>query len=474
MASKTKQAPRYRCGECGWTTIKWVGRCGECQAWGSVEEIGSDTTRGRTAATSVSAPAKRIAEVDATSAGHRRTAIPEFDRVLGGGLVPGAVVLLAGEPGVGKSTLLLDVAARVARQGGKVLYVTGEESAAQVKMRADRIHAVADSLYLAAESDLGQALGQVDSVEPDLLIVDSVQTLSSAEVDGVAGGVSQVREVAAGVIGAAKDRNIATILVGHVTKDGSIAGPRLLEHLVDVVCQFEGERHSRLRLLRAVKNRYGSTDEVGCFDLTTDGIEGLDDPTRLFLTRTPTPVAGTCVTVAMEGLRPIVAEVQALLTPSEAPAPKRSATGLDSSRVSMLLAVLRARAGLNLAKQESYVATVGGVKLSEPSVDLAVALAVASSFTETPLPNNVVAFGEVGLAGELRPVRDLGQRITEAERLGFVGAVFPRTQQLPSQVPQDFKLVPVDTLTEALEVFFHSGTGASHPGFVTQPNSINQ
>jgi DNA repair protein RadA/Sms len=314
----------------------------------------------------------------------------------------------------------------------------------------------------------------VSEIAPDLLIVDSVQTLSSAEVDGVAGGVSQVREVAAGVIGAAKDKNIATILVGHVTKDGSIAGPRLLEHLVDVVCQFEGERHSRLRLLRAVKNRYGPTDEVGCFDLTTEGIEGLDDPTRLFLTRTPVPVAGTCVTVAMEGLRPIVAEVQALLTPSEVPQPKRSATGLDSSRVSMLLAVLRARAGLNLSKQESYVATVGGVKLSEPSVDLAIALAVASSFSETPLPNNVVAFGEMGLAGELRPVRDLGQRITEAERLGFVAAVFPRTQQLPSNLPDGFRLVPVGTVSEALEVFFRSDTASSHPGFVTQPSGADR
>ncbi len=477
MASKTpkgRQAPGYRCSECGWTTIKWVGRCGECQAWGSVEEIGADTTRGKTSATAVSTPAQPIVQVDATIAGHRHTGIPEFDRVLGGGLVPGAVVLLAGEPGVGKSTLLLDVAARVARQGGKVLYVTGEESAAQVKLRADRINAVADSLYLAAESDLGQALGQVDQVSPDLLIVDSVQTLSSAEVDGVAGGVSQVREVAAGVIGAAKDRNIATILVGHVTKDGSIAGPRLLEHLVDVVCQFEGERHSRLRLLRAVKNRYGSTDEVGCFDLTTDGIEGLEAPTRLFLTRTPAPVAGTCVTVAMEGLRPIVAEVQALLTPSEAAQPKRSATGLDASRVSMLLAVLRARAGLNLTKHESYVATVGGVKLSEPSVDLAVVLAVASSFTETPLPPNVVAFGEVGLAGELRPVRDLSQRINEAERLGFVAAVFPRGQQNPGTLPNGFQLIPVDTVSDALEIFFRDGDTSISDAFVTRAMGMGQ
>ena len=240
----------------------------------------------------------------------------ELDRVLGGGVVPGAVILLAGEPGVGKSTLLLDVAAKFARTGQSVLYVTGEESAAQVKLRAERISAIADTLYLSAETDLGQALGQVEKVEPKLLVVDSVQTLSSADVEGSSGGVSQVREVAASIIAAAKRRNMTTLLVGHVTKDGSIAGPRLLEHLVDVVCQFEGERHSRLRLLRAVKNRYGPTDDVGCFDLNEDGIEGLADPSGLFVTRTKDPVSGTCITVTMEGRRPLLAEVQSLLAES--------------------------------------------------------------------------------------------------------------------------------------------------------------
>lgn len=461
--SKSKSSPAYRCTECGWSTAKWVGRCPECQAWGSLEEMDAPRAGRGVLATAVSTPATPIAEVDAAVAGHKPTGITEFDRVLGGGLVPGSVVLLAGEPGVGKSTLLLDVAARTARLGAKVLYLTGEESAAQVKLRADRIGAVAPTLFLAAESDLGAALGQVEQVAPELLIVDSVQTFSSAEVDGAAGGVSQVREVAAGIIAAAKERNIAALLVGHVTKDGSIAGPRLLEHLVDVVCQFDGERHSRLRLLRAVKNRYGSTDEVGCFDLRSDGITGLDDPTQLFVTRTKDPVPGTCITVAMEGRRPLVAEVQALLAESSTSQPRRSASGLDGSRMSMLLAVLRARTGLNLSDRDSYVATVGGVKLTEPAVDLAAALAVVSAYLERPLPQDFVAFGEVGLAGEIRPVRDLNQRVREAERLGFGRGIAPRTPNWDGKVPERFGLRTVTSLTEAILLMWPDVAKDSEP-----------
>ncbi|MDN4609685.1 DNA repair protein RadA [Arthrobacter burdickii] len=461
MATKTSpaarsarnNAPNYRCAECGWTTAKWVGRCGECQAWGTVEETGQVIAR-TTAATAVTTPARRIAEVDATLSGFQPTKIDELDRVLGGGLVPGAVILLAGEPGVGKSTLLLDVAARVARLGKDVLYVTGEESAAQVKLRADRIDAVADSLYLSAETDLGQALGQVETIDPSLLIVDSVQTLSSAAVDGSAGGVTQVREVAASIIGAAKARGMTTLLVGHVTKDGSIAGPRLLEHLVDVVCQFEGERHSRLRLLRAVKNRYGPTDEVGCFDLTDGGIEGLADPSGLFVSRTKDPVSGTCITVTLEGRRPLLAEVQALLAESSNSQPRRATSGLDSSRVAMLLAVLQSRASVSVNKDDSYVATVGGVRLTEPATDLAVALAIASAKTDHPLPARLIAFGEVGLAGEVRPVPGIGRRIQEAERLGFTHAIVPASPGGTGPVPKGFSVREVSTLAEALALLF--------------------
>ena len=279
------ERPGFRCTECGWTATKWVGRCGECQEWGSVAEDGGPGTGGpRTVAVAPTRnPARPIEDIDVDAATARATGVEELDRVLGGGLVPGAVVLLAGEPGVGKSTLLLDVAARAARTGRRVLYVTGEESAAQVRLRAGRIHALAPTLLLAAETDLGTVLGHVESVDPDLLVLDSVQTFTSAQVEGSPGGVSQVREVTAALITAAKSRALPVVLVGHVTKDGSVAGPRTLEHLVDVVCQFEGERHSRLRMLRATKNRYGPTDEVGCFELTEDGITGLADPSGLFL-----------------------------------------------------------------------------------------------------------------------------------------------------------------------------------------------
>src|SRR5689334_15617807 len=356
MAAKTStRSSGFRCSECGWTTVKWVGRCGECQAWGSVSEVGAVTVR-TTAATRVERPAVPIGQVDARRAEAQSTGVGEFDRVLGGGLVPGAVVLVAGEPGIGKSTLLLDVAARAARagEGRKVLYVTGEESAAQVRMRAERIEAMAATLFLAAETDLATVLGQIDEVQPDLVVVDSVQTIASGEVEGSAGNVSQVREVAASLIQVAKARGIATLLVGHVTKDGSIAGPRVLEHLVDVVVQFEGDRHSRLRLVRAVKNRYGPTDEVGCFDLSDAGITGLADPSGLFLSRHREPVPGTCVTVTLEGRRPLVSEVQALVVPSAAGSPRRATSGLDNSRVAMVLAVLERRAGVRLAGTGSF------------------------------------------------------------------------------------------------------------------------
>ncbi|GAA4983691.1 DNA repair protein RadA [Kineococcus glutinatus] len=443
--------PGYRCAECGWTTAKWVGRCGECQAWGTVEEVGTAVVR-TTAAAAVREPARPIADVDVEAARAQPTGVDELDRVLGGGLVPGAVVLLAGEPGVGKSTLLLDAASRAAATGRTVLYVTAEESAAQVRLRAERIGALRPRLLLTSETDLATVLGHVEHSAPDLLVVDSVQTVASASVEGTAGGVTQVREVAAALIGAAKRRNLATLLVGHVTKDGSIAGPRVLEHLVDVVCQFEGERHSRLRLLRAVKNRYGPTDEVGCFDLTEDGIEGLADPSGLFVSqRGGDPVPGTCITVTLEGRRPLLAELQALVAANGGGgSPRRVTSGLEASRVAMLLAVLQRRLGVPLADRDTYVATVGGVKLTEPSVDLAAALAVASAAADCPLPAGLVAFGEVGLAGEVRPVTGAPRRLSEAARLGFTTAVVPAGSGSAGRVPAGLAVHEVSTLAEAV------------------------
>lgn len=459
MSTRSKRSSSgYRCTECGWSTVKWVGRCAECQAWGTMEEVGEHKAR-TTPARSIADPAKPIAQVDATQATSVPTGVGELDRVLGGGLVPGAVILLAGEPGVGKSTLLLDVAARVAqgtapRGPRSVLYITGEESAAQVKLRADRVGALADSLYLTSETDLSTALGQVEALSPEVLLVDSVQTLASAEVDGSAGGVTQVREVAASLIAAAKSRGMTVLLVGHVTKEGTIAGPRLLEHLVDVVCQFEGQKHSSIRLLRAVKNRYGPTDDVGCFELVDSGIRSVSDPSGLFVSRTAHPVSGTCLTVTMEGRRPLLAEVQALLDQSSTAQPRRATSGLDGSRVAMLLAVLQRRAGVGLASMDAYVSTVGGVRLSEPAADLATALALASAAQDKPLPQRLVCFGEVGLAGEVRPVPGIEQRIQEVARLGFTHAVVPASPQGLSSIPDGFRVREVTSLVEALQIFF--------------------
>jgi DNA repair protein RadA/Sms len=361
------------------------------------------------------------------------------------------VILLAGEPGVGKSTLLLDVAARWADAGQLTLYVTGEESTAQVRMRAERIGALAEGLYLAAETDLGAVLGHVEALEPSLLILDSVQTVASAEIDGAAGGVTQVREVAASVIASAKSRGMTAIIVGHVTKDGSVAGPRALEHLVDVVLYFEGDRHSTLRLVRAVKNRFGPADEIGCFELVDDGIIGLADPSGLFLGDRHEPAPGTCVSVTVEGRRPLVTEVQALIAPSSAPQPRRVTSGLDSSRIAMMLGVLERRAGLKLATSDCFVATVGGVRLVEPATDLAIALAIASSVNDMALPGGLIAIGEVGLSGDVRKVTALTRRLAEAARLGFTDAIIPRGAKGDS-ISNDIQVHEVTSLNEALAV----------------------
>lgn len=417
-----KAQSTYRCTECGWTTAKWAGRCGECQAWGTVVESGLETGIQRAvkpvavAATRIARPITEFA-TDALS--HWPSGIDEFDRVLGGGIVPGAAILLSGEPGVGKSTLLLEVASKAAAAKSRVLYVSAEESVSQVHLRAERTGALQENLFIAAETDLATILGQIDAVDPQLVIVDSVQAVSSSLSDGLAGQPSQVREVAATLIRVAKNRNLPVLLVGHVTKDGSIAGPRLLEHLVDVVCQFDGDRQSALRFVRALKNRFGPTDEVGCFEMTGDGIAEVADPSGLFLSRGSTPVSGTCVTVAMEGRRALPVEVQALVVATSAPNPRRVTSGVDSSRVAMLLAVLERRAGQKLSDKDVYVSTVGGVRLNEPASDLAIALAVASALADTPIPHTLVAFGEISLAGEIRAVTSGKQRSAEAARLGF-------------------------------------------------------
>lgn len=460
MAKAAAKAPLYRCVECGWSSPKWAGRCGECQAWGSVEEVGA--AKGTTQVRKSSTPATAITAIDVTQAQSSSTGISEFDRALGGGFVPGAVLLLAGEPGVGKSTLLLTVAAKWANLGNTVLYVTGEESAAQVRLRAERIDALSDTLLLAAETDLGAALGHVEETNPSLLIVDSVQTIQSSDIDGVGGGVTQVKEVASTLIATAKARNMTTVLVGHVTKDGNVAGPRSLEHLVDVVLQFEGDRHGPLRLVRAIKNRYGPADEIGCFELAEDGIHGLPDPSGLFLGDRSTPAAGTCVTITVEGKRPLVAEVQALIAPSSAPQPRRVTSGLDSSRTAMMLGILERRANLKLSTADCFVATVGGMRLLEPATDLATALAIVSSVKDVPLPSGLVAIGELGLAGDIRRVTGLERRLGEAARLGFTDAIIPAGT---SVAVSGMTTHPVSNIAEAIAAVSRASRTQAQPDF---------
>ncbi|EOM75230.1 DNA repair protein RadA [Rhodococcus rhodnii LMG 5362] len=388
---------------------------------------GTSLAKAGAAAVLPTTPATPLSAVDGRATRAVPTGIGELDRVLGGGVVPGSVVLLAGEPGVGKSTLLLEVVHQWARRGpaDRSLYVTGEESAGQVRLRADRTGAVHDRVYLAAESDLATILGHVEQVAPTLLVVDSVQTMLAADVDGVTGGVTQVKAVTSALTSLAKASGIPVLLIGHVTKDGAVAGPRSLEHLVDVVLHFEGDKHSTLRMVRGIKNRFGAADEVGCFELREDGIEAISDPSGLFLHERTTPVPGTAVTVTMDGKRPLLGEVQALVAKTQNPSPRRAVSGLDSARVAMILAVVERRGRVSLGNNDVYTATVGGMRMTEPSSDLAVAMAVVSAVRDRPLRPRLVVIGEVGLAGEVRRVPGVGRRLAEAARLGFDSALVP-------------------------------------------------
>jgi DNA repair protein RadA/Sms len=441
--------PGFACSECGWTGAKWYGSCPECQAWGTVVERGAPVAAVAAAKVPESRTARPITELGSAEVAHWPSGIGEFDRVLGGGIVPGATILLSGEPGVGKSTLLLEVAHRWAQAGRRALYLSGEESAGQIRLRAERTRCTHDEVYLAAESDLQMALGHIDEVRPSLVVVDSVQTMSTTEADGVTGGVTQVRAVTTALTMTAKTSGVAMLLVGHVTKDGAIAGPRSLEHLVDVVLHFEGDRTSALRMVRGVKNRFGAADEVGCFLLHDNGIECVADPSGLFLDQRPKPVSGTAVTVTLDGKRPLIGEVQALIGSPASGSPRRAVSGIDSSRAAMITAVLEKRARLPVGTNDIYLSTVGGMRLTDPSSDLAVALAIASAYTDLPMPINAVAIGEVGLAGDLRKVSGMDRRLAEAARLGFGCAVVPAGV---TAVPTGLRPLPADNIQAALRV----------------------
>lgn len=467
-AARARRALLFECTACGAGHPRWAGRCSQCQGWGTVEQVPDALTRPAGAASRPRAagPARPVSEVSEESTRRVPTGLGEFDRLLGGGLVAGQVVLLAGEPGVGKSTLLLEVAHRFAlggpgvlvdpggpdRAAGRtVLYVSGEESVEQIAVRARRIGATADTLLLADERDLGALLEHVERHDPDLIVVDSVQTVFSTEVEGRAGGMAQVQEVTQVLTRVAKSRPTPLLLVGQSTKESSVAGPRALEHLVDSVLTFDGDRHTSLRLLRATKNRYGPADEVACFEQADDGLKEVLDPSELFRGHRDAPVPGTCLTVSVEGRRALLAEVQSLVATAGTPNPRRGVTGLDSSRTAMLLAVTERSGSLRLADKDVFVATVGGARLSDPGCDLAVCLALASAAWEAAVPADVVAVGEVALSGDIRPVGMIPQRVAEAVRLGYRRVLVPPgSLKRLSGLPDGVRVVELGHVDRAL------------------------
>jgi DNA repair protein RadA/Sms len=450
----TKTKVEYRCAECGTSTPKWAGRCAACEAWNSlVEDVrGGSSSHGAAAA----AAAVPIGEVDAQFAQPQSTGIPELDRVLGGGLVPGSVTLLGGEPGIGKSTMLLQL---LAHWPTRSLYVSAEESAQQVRLRAERLHAVQPHLWLVPETSLPHIISAIDQVQPQLVVVDSIQSIADPDVPSAPGSVVQVRECAHRLVGEAKRRGVPVVLVGHVTKEGGLAGPRVLEHVVDTVLSFEGDRHHSLRLLRAVKHRFGPTNELGVFEMAGHGLQGVPDASRLFLTDRRTGVAGSAVVPTLEGQRPLLVEVQALTnTIRDGVPPRRSAQGIDPGRLALLLAVLERRARWRVGNQEVFASAVGGVRLTEPGADLPVCMALVSALANQPLPSDLVVFGEVGLAGELRQVAHAPRRLAEAARMGFRRAVVPANT--PDGV-EGISLTRVATVAQALAAVGLTGTGSN-------------
>ncbi|MDR7543946.1 MAG: DNA repair protein RadA [Armatimonadota bacterium] len=439
---------RYVCQQCGHESAKWLGRCPACGEWNTlVEEPEAPPARParRPAAQPVS-----VAEAPVTAETRTPTGSAELDRVLGGGVVAGSVVLVGGDPGVGKSTLLMQLADRVARGENRVLYVSAEESIPQTKLRAERLGVVAPALLLLAESDLDVILETAARLRPAVLIIDSIQTVFRGDVASSPGSVVQVRECAASIVRMAKEYGIATFIVGHVTKEGTLAGPRVMEHLVDAVLSFEGDRHHAYRVLRATKNRFGSTNEIGVFEMAGAGLVDVPNPSAAFLSERATSAPGSAVVCAIEGTRPLLVEIQALTTPTHFGMPRRTAAGVDYNRMLVLLAVLERRAGLHLATQDVYVSVAGGIAVDEPAADLGIAAAVASSLRNRPVDPQTIVIGEVGLAGEIRVVPQLAKRLAEAVRLGFQRAVVPRREGV--HAPAGIAVVGVDRLADALEV----------------------
>lgn len=451
-----KQRTKYVCQQCGLESPGYYGRCPDCGTWGSmVETVIAAPARGtvRSSPGGAAPSALRLKDVPSADVARRPVPMREFSRVLGGGAVPGALVLVGGDPGIGKSTLLLQCAAGIAESGGPVLYVTGEESAQQVRLRADRLGLNAGELYVLAETRLEAILQQAEALNPAVLVVDSIQTVYVDDITSAAGSVSQVRECTARLMAYAKPRDVTAFIVGHVTKEGAIAGPRVLEHMVDAVLYLEGERFQQYRILRAVKNRFGSTDEVGVFEMVESGMREVHNPSEAFLQERSQNAAGSTVIVTIEGTRPILVEVQGLTTAAAYGNARRSANGFDLTRLQMLVAVLSKRVGLTLNDQDIYVNVVGGLRAVEPAADLGIALAIASSFREQRIDNRVAAVGEVGLSGELRSVSQLERRMGEAAKLGFTRMLVPATLgRGMSRPPEGIEVIRATTVSEAIEL----------------------
>lgn len=445
-----KEKTIYSCTECGAQEPKWQGQCPSCMAWNTlVEAIAETPAVNRYAPLAQASSIQKLQDVEAAEVPRQTTGISEFDRVLGGGLVPGGVVLIGGDPGIGKSTLLLQTLCHLGNAKVSTLYISGEESAQQIAMRAKRLGLDASPLALLAEINLEKIIATLQAHKPSVAVIDSIQTVYSEALQSAPGSVAQVRECSAQLTRAAKQLNISVILVGHVTKEGTLAGPRVLEHIVDTVLYFEGDPNSSFRLVRAFKNRFGAVNELGVFAMTEKGLREVSNPSALFLSHHAEEVAGSCITVTQEGTRPLLVEVQALVDEAHAPNPKRLCVGLEQNRLAMLLAVLHRHAGVACFDQDVFVNAVGGVKISEPAVDLAVLLAIVSSLKNKALNNKLIVFGEVGLAGEVRPVQRGQERLKEAAKLGFTHAIVPKANAPKNEI-KGMKVFAVDRLEQAL------------------------
>ena len=454
---KTKSV--FVCSECGYKSTKWLGKCPSCNEWNTLEEeivVDDKRSKGVTSPYSgKSSPAVQLSKLEAPDYFRIKTGTNELDRVLGGGLVSGSVVLISGEPGIGKSTLLTQICGTIANEGNKILYVSGEESPSQLKMRAVRLGIDSENLYIQTETNLDRIVDEINSLSPDIVIVDSVQTIYAESSTSMPGSVNQVKEASSRLISIAKNEGISIFLVGHVNKDGGIAGPKVLEHMVDAVLHFEGERDHAYRIIRSVKNRFGSTNEIGVFEMTSEGMREVPNPSEALMSGRPKNVSGNCAVCVIEGTRPIIAEIQALTSNTVFPSPKRTSNGFDYNRLYLLLAVLEKRLGLRFSSQDAYVNVIGGLRLCDPAADLATALSLISCLKDKPLPDDMIAIGEIGLAGECRAVSAAEQRVREAERLGFSRIILPERNVGKGKLdPSKFtiKIEPVKGIFDAISV----------------------